>query len=162
VAERADQTWKLDVRLNCLSLISITMPLILQPTATGSYGLSETETSEEILGADTYGGSSTESNAMRWTSQEDELASALEDCVSVLQSGLQRLQDISIEDLVFCEPPNDADPLIPPPLQFLATKNLLFLHYHDWIMTLYSETQKLNCGMFECCECIKHSLLDDL
>ena len=83
--------------------------------ATGSYGLSKTETTEEISGADTHGGESTESNAMRWTSQEDELASALEDCVSVLRSGLQRLQDISVEDLVFCEPLKDADPLIPPP-----------------------------------------------
>jgi hypothetical protein len=138
------------------------MPLISQPTATGSYGLSETETTEEISGADTHGGESTESNAMRWTSQEDELASALEDCVSVLRSGLQRLQDISVEDLVFCEPLKDADPLIPPPLQIIAIKNLPFLRYHDWIMTLYSETQKLDCGMFERCERIKHSLLHDL
>jgi hypothetical protein len=100
---------------------------------------------------------------MTWTSPEDELASALEDCVSVFRSGLQKLQDINIEDLVFCSGPlKDADLLDPPPLQILATANLPFLQYHDWIMKLYVETQNLDCGRFERCGRIKHSLLNDL
>jgi hypothetical protein len=125
------------------------MPPISQ--STGSYGCSEEETTSHR-------------DAMTWTSQEDELASALEDCVSVFRSGLQQLQDISVEDLVFCEAPkdSDADPLITPPLQILATTNLPFLQYHDWIMKLYLETQKLDCGTFERCGRIKHGLLDDL
>lgn len=108
-------------------------------------------------------GDSAESHAMTWTSQEDELASALEDCVSVFRSGRSGLQQLHIDVLVFCEPPKDAnsDSLIPP-LQPLATTNLPFLQYHDWILTLYSETQKLDCGRFKRCENIKHSLLNDL
>ena len=122
----------------------------------------------DIHGAHASGGDSdsesADADAMIWTSQEDELASALEDCVSVFWSGLQQLQDIGIEDLVFCEPPKDldTDPLIIPPLQILVTANLPFLQYQDWIMKLYLETQKLDCGTFEHCGHIKHSLLDDL
>ena len=134
----------------------------------GSHGCSE-ETTDETSGVDAHageahGGDSAENDAKARTSQEDELARVLEHCASVLRSGLQQLQDISIEDLVFCEPPKDANPLVPAPptLQVLATANLPFLQYHDWIMTLYSEAQKLDCGSFKRCEHIKHSLLEDL
>jgi hypothetical protein len=137
--------------------------------STGSSDCSEKETTDKISGVDAHtsrahGGDSAESYATTRTSQEDELVSALEDCISILRSGLQQFQNISIEDLVFCEPPKDVDPLIPSPptLQVLATTNLPFLQYHDWIMTLYSETQKLDCGSFERCGRIKHGLLEDL
>ncbi len=144
------------------------MPPISQSAGSYASGSSEKETTDEISGVGTHGahgGDSAERYSMTWTSQEDELASALEDCVSVFRSGLQQLQDINIEDLVFCRPPKDAadsDPLDPPPLQILATANLPFLQYHDWIMKLYVETQNLDCGRFERCGCIKHSLLNDL
>ena len=139
----------------------------MPPISTGSNGRSKKEITDEISGlsgVDVHGGDSAESHAMTRTSQEDELVSTLEDCVSVLQSGLQQFQNIRVEDLVFCEPPKDADPLIPhpPTLQVLATTNLPFLEYHDWIVTLYTETQKLNCGSLERCERIKHGLLEDL
>ena len=153
------------------------MPPISQ--STNSHGCTKNGTTDEISGlsevaSDTHasgshgtGGDSVESYVMTRTSQEDKLVSALEDCVSVLQSGLQQFQDISVDDLVFCEPPNDvdaADPLIPapPPLQVLATTNLPYLQYHDWIMTLYLETKKLDCRSFERCGRIKDSLLEDL
>ena len=122
-------------------------------------------TSNEISGVDTHGahiGDCAEGYAMTWSSQEDELASALEHCASVFRSGLRHLQDSGVENLVFCEPPKDANPRIPPPLQLLASENLPFLQYHDWIMTLYFEAQKLDCGRFERCRRIKHRLLDDL
>lgn len=136
------------------------MPPISQPT--GSYGCETAYQMSEVDAHAANDGDSAESHAMTWTSQEDELVSALEDCVSVFRSGLQQLRDISIEGLVFCEPLKDANPLIPPPLQILATANLPFLQYHDWVMTLYLETQKLDCGRFERCRHIKHSLLEDL
>ena len=139
------------------------MPPVPQPT--GSYGHSERETTNEISGVGTpgtYNSDSAESYAMSWTSQDDELASALEGCVSAFRSGLQQLQDISFKDLVFCEPQKDTDLTIPPPLQILANANLPFLQCHDWIIKLYMETQKLDCGRFERCERIKQSLLDDL
>jgi hypothetical protein len=136
-----------------------------QPT--GNYSCSEEETTNEIPGVDTHeahGGNSAENDVMTWTSQEDELASALEDCISVFRSGLRQLQDISIiKDLVFCEPLKDANSDSPvPSLQPLATANLPFLQYHDWILTLYSETQKLDCGRFKHCGRIKNRLLSDL
>ena len=87
------------------------------PQSTGSYGRSERETTNEISGVGTpgtYNSDSAESYAMSWTSQDDELASALEGCVSAFRSGLQQLQDISFEDLVFCEPQKDTDLTIPP------------------------------------------------
>jgi hypothetical protein len=156
---------------------SLTSPLVtMSPTSqsTDSYGCGTKEITDGISGVDIHGahasGGDSESesandDAMTWTSQEDELASALEDCVSVFRSGLQQLQDISVEDLVFCEVPEDSDAdllTITPPLQVLATANLPFLEYQDWIMKLYLETQKLDCGTFERCGRIKHSLLDDL
>lgn len=139
----------------------------MPPISIGSYGCSKKETTDKISGlsgVDAHGGDSAKSHAMTRTSQEDELVSTLEDCVSVLRSGLQEFQNISIEDLVFCKPPKDANPLIPhaPTLQVLATTNLPFMEYHDWIMTLYSEMQNLDCGSFERCEHIKHGLLEDL
>ena len=143
------------------------MPHISQ--STDGYGCSKKGTTDKTSGVDAHtsrahGGDSAESHAVTRTSQEDELVSTLKDCVSVLRSGLQQFQNISIEDLVFCEPPKDADPLAPSPptLQVLATTNLPFLQYHDWIMTLYSETQKLDCGNFERCGHIKKGLLEDL
>ena len=139
------------------------MPLI--PQFTDRHGCGATETTNKISGArtpGTYNVDSAESCEMAWTSQDDELASSLEDCVSAFRSGLQQLQDISFEDLVFCEPQKDTDLTIPPPLQIFANANLPFLHYHDWIIELYKEAQNLDCGRFERCERIKHSLLDDL
>jgi hypothetical protein len=103
---------------------------------------------------------STGSCTMTWTSQEDELASTLESCLSVFRSGL--IEDISIKDLVFCKPSKDDDSLTPPPLQSLATANTEFLKYQDWIMELWLETEKLDCGSFERCRNIKAKLLDDL
>src|SRR6266705_2949692 len=101
------------------------MPPISQSAGSYASGSSEKETTDEISGVGTHGahgGDSAERYSMTWTSQEDELASALEDCVSVFRSGLQQLQDINIEDLVFCRPPKDAadsDPLDPPPYKSL-------------------------------------------
>jgi hypothetical protein len=92
------------------------------------------KTSNNILGVDTHGahvGNCAEGYAMTWTSQKDELASTLEYCTSVFQSGMWHLQDSSIKNLVFCEPLKDANLLIPPLLQILASKNLPFLQYQD-------------------------------
>jgi hypothetical protein len=133
--------------------------------STGSYGCcSQKETTHEISEVDIHGAQSADSEtyAMCWTSQEDEIASILEGCVSTFWSGLQKLQDINVEDLVFCEPQKDAEPHITPTLQMLATTNLPFMKYHDWIITLISDTQKLDCGSSERCGRIKQNLLDDL
>jgi hypothetical protein len=97
-----------------------------------------------------------------WTSQEDELASTLEDSVSVFRSGLHQFHNISIKDLVFCEPSKDDETLIPPPLQSHAATNIQFLQYHDWVAELYVSTNKLDCGGFERCRRTKDQLLDNL
>lgn len=138
----------------------------LIPTSTGSYGSSEKETNDQRSGVDTHGSfespSAVGSNAMTWTSQEDELVDALESCRSAFWSGLRQIQDIDLEDFVFCELSKDDDPLIPPPLQVLASTNLPFLQYQDSVVAFYTETQKLDCGRFERCGRIKESLLDEL
>jgi len=96
-------------------------------------------------------------------SKEDKIASILEECLSVFQSGL--LQDIKIDNLVFCDPSNGDNPHTPdtpPPLQSLATTNTQFLQYQDWIKELSLDTKKLDCKGFEHCRRIKHQLLNDL
>lgn len=98
--------------------------------------------------------------AMAWTSEADELADALEDSISDLQSGL--LQDISVKDLVFCEPSAGDDLSLPPPLQSHATVNAEFLQYQEWIMKLYVEIETLDCERSERCRNIKSRFLDDL
>lgn len=90
------------------------------------------------------------------TSQEDEVAQSLEDCLSVFRSGLH--QDFRTEDLVFCT----ADTQTPPPLQSLAVANAQFLEYRDWVTKLYMDTDSLDCGPFERCKAIRGQLLDDL
>jgi hypothetical protein len=107
-------------------------------------------------------GNSARSYAMSWTAQEDELASTLEDRESVFRSGLLRLRDISINDLVFCEPSKDDDILSPPQLQSHATANTQFMQYHDWIVKLYLETENIDCRGFKRCRRIKDRLVDDL
>jgi hypothetical protein len=138
---------------------------IVQPTASGPEGpihdLGETQLVVDRT-PDEPEGNSTGSYAMPWTSQEDELSSALEDCVSVFQSGPLQLHDIRIRDLVFCELSKDDDGHIPPPLQSHATTNIQFLQYHDRLIELYVEAEKLDCGGFERCRRIKDQLLDDL
>jgi hypothetical protein len=109
-----------------------------------------------------YGtGDSAGSSTMSGKSKEDEVASILEKCLTVLRSGL--LQDIKIDDLVFCEPSEEGDAHTPPPLQNLATTtNTQFLQYQDWIKKLSSDAEKLDCEGFERCRTIKYQLLDDL
>jgi hypothetical protein len=94
------------------------------------------------------------------TSQEDELAHSLESCLSIFRSGL--LQDIRIDDLVFCKPSEEDDPRFPPPLQSLAIPNAQFLEYRDWIIKMFNDTHNLDCGSFERCRSIKDQLLDDI
>jgi hypothetical protein len=84
----------------------------------------------------------------------------LQECLSLFRSGL--LQDINIDNLVFCELSQEDDPHTPPPLQSLATANIQFLQYQDWITKLYLEAEKLDCGGFERCRSIKGELLGDL
>jgi hypothetical protein len=98
--------------------------------------------------------------AMAWTSEADELADALEESLSDFQFGF--LQDISVNNLVFCKPSAADDLSLPPPLQSHATVNAEFLQYQEWIMKLYVETEKLDCEMFERCRNIKSRFLDDL
>ena len=100
--------------------------------------------------------------AMALTPEADELADALEDSISDFQSG--KLQDISVKDLVFCEPStgDDLSLGLPPPLQSHATVNAEFLQYQEWIMKLYVEIEKLDCERFERCRNIKSQFLDDL
>ena len=97
-----------------------------------------------------------------WTgaSQEDKLARSLEDCLSVFQSGL--LQDIHAKDLVFCDPSDQDDPQLPPPLQSLAISNTQFMEYQDWILTMFTDTLNLDCGQFEHCRSIRDQLLNDI
>jgi hypothetical protein len=100
---------------------------------------------------------------MSRNSEEDEISSILEECLSVIRSGL--LQDIKIDDLVFCESSNEDDPHTPhtpPPLQRYATTNTQFLQYQDWIRTLSLDAEKLDCEGFERCRKLKCQLLDDL
>lgn len=97
---------------------------------------------------------------MSGNSKEDEIANILEKSLSTLRSGL--LQDIKIDDLVFCEPSKEGDPHTPPPLQTLATTNTQFLEYQDWIKKLSVEAENLDCEVFESCRNIKCQLLDDL
>jgi hypothetical protein len=92
--------------------------------------------------------------------QEDELAHALEECLSIFQSGL--IQNLLIEDLVFCNPSENYNPRTPPSLQSLATTNIEFLQYESWITTLYKGAEKLDCGKFKHCESIRGWLLDEL
>jgi hypothetical protein len=92
--------------------------------------------------------------------QEDELAHALEECLSIFQSGL--IQNFRIKDLVFCDLSENYDPRIPPPLQSLATTNIEFLQYEGWVTKLYVEAEKLDCGKFERCKSIRGLLLDEL
>lgn len=98
--------------------------------------------------------------AMAWTSEADELADALEASFSDFRSGL--LPDISVKDLVFCEPSEGDDLSLPPPLQSHATMNAEFLQYQEWIVKLYVEIEKLDCERFERCRIIKSRFLDDL
>jgi len=103
------------------------------------------------------------SNILRFTSRnskEDEIASILEECLSVFRSGM--LQDIKVDDLVFCEPSKEGEPQIPPPLQSLATANTQFLQYQDWIQKLSLDAKKLDCEGFERCRSIKCQFLEDL
>ena len=104
----------------------------------------------------TYGTSGPRTGA----SQEDKLARSLEDCLSVFRSGL--LQDIRAEDLVFCDPSDQDDPQLPPPLQSLAISNTQFMEYRDWILTMFTDTLNLDCGQFERCRSIRDQLLDDI
>ncbi len=97
---------------------------------------------------------------MSGNSKEDEIANILEECLSVFRSGL--LQDIKIDDLVFCEPSREDDPHTPPHLQSLATTNTQFLQYQDWIKKLSLDATELDCEGFERCRSIKCQLLDDL
>lgn len=95
-------------------------------------------------------------------SKEDEIASILEECLSTFRS---LLQDIKIDDLVFCEPSKDLDDLHTPgspPLHSLATTNTQFLQYQDSIKKLSLGVEKLDCEGFERCSNIKCQLLDDL
>ena len=94
------------------------------------------------------------------TCQEDTIANSLEACLSIFRSGL--LQDIRIEDLVFCKPSDEDDPSFPPPLQSLTKANTQFLQYQDWMIKMFNEAQNLNCGRFERCRSIKDQLLDDI
>ena len=105
-------------------------------------------------------GDSAGSCAMDWTSEADELAGTLEDSFSDFQSGL--LQDISVKDLVFCEPSAGNDLSLPPPLQSHATVNAEFLQYQELIMKLYVEIEKLDCERFKRCRNIKSRFIDDL
>jgi hypothetical protein len=135
-----------------------------ESTASGpkhlSYDLGEPQSVVDTPGAGP--GNLARSYAMSWTVQEDELASTLEDCESVFQSGLLQLHDISIKDLVFCKPSKDDDILSPPPLQSYVTANTQFMQYHDWVVKLYLETENINCGGFKQCRCMKDQLVDDL
>ncbi|KAI0285545.1 hypothetical protein BC826DRAFT_972997 [Russula brevipes] len=96
------------------------------------------------------------------TSQEDELAQSLGNCLSIFRSGLH--QDIRTEDLVFCEPSESdaSDTRTPPPLQSLAVTNAQFLEYRDWVMKLYMDADSLDCGTFERCRAIQGQLLNEL
>jgi hypothetical protein len=98
--------------------------------------------------------------AMARTSEADELADTLEKSISDFRSGL--LQDISVKDLVFCQPSVADDLSLPPPLQSHATVNAEFLQYQELIMKLYVEVEKLDCERFEHCRNIKYRFLDDL
>jgi hypothetical protein len=98
---------------------------------------------------------------MAWTSsQEDELVTNLENCLSVFQSGL--LKELRINGLVFCQPSKEDDPHTPPPLQSLVPANTEFLQYQDWIIKLCLETEKLDCRSFKQCKSIRDRLLEDL
>lgn len=103
-------------------------------------------------------------SCMKTNSEEDEIASILEECLSVFQSGL--LHDIKTDDLVFCEPSKDSnsedDLHTPPPLQSHATTNTQFLQYQTWVKDLSIAAENLECEGFERCETIKCRLLDDL
>ena len=108
-------------------------------------------------------GDSAGSSTMSGKSKEDEVASILEECLTAFQSGL--LQDIKIDDLVFCEPSNEGDAHTlhtSPPLQSLATTNTQFLQYQDWIKKLSFGVENLDCEGFERCKSIKCQLLNDL
>ena len=94
------------------------------------------------------------------TSQEDTIANSLEACLSIFRSGL--LQDIRIEDLVFCKPSDEDDPHFPPPLQILSKANTQFLQYRDSLTKMFNDAHNLNCGSFERCRSIKDQLLDDI
>jgi hypothetical protein len=94
------------------------------------------------------------------TSQEDTIANSLEACLAIFRSGL--LQDIRIEDLVFCKPSDEDDPRIPPPLQSLTKANTEFLQYREWMGKMFNDAHNLNCGSFERCRSIKDQLLDDI
>ncbi|KAN0128845.1 hypothetical protein V8E53_013343 [Lactarius tabidus] len=96
----------------------------------------------------------------RVTSQEDAIAKSLEACLSIFRSGL--LQDIHIEDLVFCKPSDEDDPHSPPPLQSLTKANTQFLQYRDWMTKMFNDAHSMNCSSFERCRSIKDQLLNDL
>jgi len=72
------------------------------------------------------------------------------------------MQNLCIEDLVFCDLPKNYNPCIPPPLQSLVITNIKFLQYEGWITKLYIEAEKLDCGKFKCCKSIRGLLLDEL
>jgi hypothetical protein len=92
---------------------------------------------------------------MAWTSsQEDELVTNLESCLSVFRSGL--LKEHQIDSLVSCQLSKEDDLHTPPPLQSLAPANT------KWIIKLCLETKKLDCGSFKQCKSIRDHLLKDL
>jgi hypothetical protein len=123
---------------------------------------SDTVTSQPVPQTTHSGGGSARTRMLAWTSQEDKLACSLEACLSVFRSGL--LQDIRVEDLVFCESSNQDDPHFPPPLQSLVMSNTQFLEleYRDWITKMHIDTNNLDCGKFECCWSIRDKLLNDI
>jgi hypothetical protein len=94
------------------------------------------------------------------TSDDEELVRTLQSCLSVFQSA--SVKDIITEDLAFCKPSKNDNPNTPPPLQTCAIENASFLGYQNCIMTLYSDTDNLECGGLEKCELIKNQLLTGL
>jgi hypothetical protein len=92
--------------------------------------------------------------------RDDEVARSLQNCLSTFQSGSAK--GIITEDLVFCDPSETDDPNSPPPLQSHAITNTNFLEYQGWIVTLFLETDKMDCGRFEKCEIMKNQLLCSL
>jgi hypothetical protein len=105
-------------------------------------------------------GDSAGSSTTSEKSKEGEITSILEECLTVFRSAL--LQDIKIDNLVFCEPSKEGGSAHTPPLQRLATTNTQFLQYQDWIKTLSSDAEKLDCEGFERCKSIKSLLLKEL
>ncbi|KAH9007811.1 hypothetical protein EDB85DRAFT_1904792 [Lactarius pseudohatsudake] len=102
----------------------------------------------------------TSGNSIPSISHDNELARSLQTCLSTFQLGSVR--DVTAEALAFCEPSENNDPNTPPPLQSHATTNANFLEYQGWVVTLFLETDKMDCRRFEKCEKMKNQLLDCL